>query len=155
VVVGAAVWRSGRARDLVKGLLAAFRVHGCFDQEHGQYERQSFLTLRQALQREGWHLSDESVLTVQGDIDLATGGREARSVPLEALDASHKLSDHRPTAWVRQQNTYVAGVQNRRSALVAYSHSMVPGGLLVTSSTTRLISRTSLVMRVEIRASTS
>ncbi|MEV6823240.1 hypothetical protein AB0M72_31285, partial [Nocardiopsis dassonvillei] len=36
-----------------------------------------------------------------------------------------------------------------------YSHSMVPGGLLVTSSVTRLISRTSLVMRLEILASTS
>ena len=36
-----------------------------------------------------------------------------------------------------------------------YSHSMVAGGLEVTSSTTRLTSRTSLVMRVEIRASTS
>src|ERR1700677_1065789 len=36
-----------------------------------------------------------------------------------------------------------------------YSHSMVPGGLLVTSSTTRLSSATSLVIRVEIRSSTS
>ena len=36
-----------------------------------------------------------------------------------------------------------------------YSHSMVPGGLDVTSKATRLTSRTSLVMRVEIRASTS
>jgi hypothetical protein len=36
-----------------------------------------------------------------------------------------------------------------------YSHSMVPGGLLVTSSTTRLTSATSLVIRVEIRSSTS
>jgi hypothetical protein len=36
-----------------------------------------------------------------------------------------------------------------------YSHSMVAGGLLVTSRTTRLISGTSLVIRVEIRASTS
>ena len=33
-----------------------------------------------------------------------------------------------------------------------HSHSMVPGGLLVTSRTTRLTSGTSLVMRVEIRA---
>lgn len=32
---------------------------------------------------------------------------------------------------------------------------MVPGGLLVTSSTTRLTSATSLVMRVEIRARVS
>ena len=39
--------------------------------------------------------------------------------------------------------------------LGAHSHSMVPGGLLVTSSTTRLTSATSLVMREEIRASTS
>jgi hypothetical protein len=36
-----------------------------------------------------------------------------------------------------------------------HSHSMVPGGLLVTSSTTRLTSATSLVIRVEILASTS
>jgi hypothetical protein len=42
-----------------------------------------------------------------------------------------------------------------RGALAAHSHSMVPGGLLVTSRVTRLTSRTSLVMRVEIRASTS
>ena len=39
--------------------------------------------------------------------------------------------------------------------LARYSHSMVPGGLLVTSRTTRLMSRTSLVIRVEIRASRS
>ncbi len=36
-----------------------------------------------------------------------------------------------------------------------YSHSMVPGGLLVMSSTTRLTSATSLVMRVEMPSSTS
>lgn len=36
-----------------------------------------------------------------------------------------------------------------------HSDPIVPGGLLVTSYTTRLIPRTSLVMRVEIRASTS
>lgn len=36
-----------------------------------------------------------------------------------------------------------------------HSHSMVPGGLLVMSSTTRLTSATSLVMRVEMRSSTS
>ena len=32
-----------------------------------------------------------------------------------------------------------------------YSHSIVPGGLLVTSYTTRLIPRTSLMMRVATR----
>ena len=36
-----------------------------------------------------------------------------------------------------------------------YSHSMVPGGLLVTSSTTRFTSSTSFVMRVEIWATRS
>ena len=43
----------------------------------------------------------------------------------------------------------------RRYGRAVHSHSMVPGGLLVMSSTTRLTSRTSLVIRVEIRASTS
>ena len=37
----------------------------------------------------------------------------------------------------------------------AHSHSMVPGGLLVTSSTTRLTPSTSLVMRFEMRDRTS
>jgi hypothetical protein len=43
----------------------------------------------------------------------------------------------------------------RRSEPVSYSHSIVPGGLLVMSSTTRFTSRTSFVMRVEIFANTS
>jgi hypothetical protein len=38
--------------------------------------------------------------------------------------------------------------------LRVHSHSIVAGGLLVTSSTTRLISGTSLVILVEIAAST-
>ena len=38
---------------------------------------------------------------------------------------------------------------------VPHSHSMVPGGLLVTSSTTRLTSGTSLVIRDEMCARTS
>ena len=45
--------------------------------------------------------------------------------------------------------------RTRRRSRVTHSHSMVPGGLLVTSSTTRLTSGTSLVMRVEMRSSTS
>jgi hypothetical protein len=70
------------------------------------------------------------------------------------------LSPNRPAHFgcrvrIRSRNTVDGGPQNRRSALVAYSHSMVPGGLLVTSSTTRLTSPTSLVIRVEILASTS
>jgi hypothetical protein len=46
-------------------------------------------------------------------------------------------------------------VQDHAAAECGYSHSIVAGGLDVTSSTTRLTSRTSLVIRVEIRSSTS
>ena len=42
-----------------------------------------------------------------------------------------------------------------RSRLSRYSHSMVPGGLLVMSSTTRLTSRISLIMREAICSSRS
>lgn len=45
--------------------------------------------------------------------------------------------------------------RRRESAASPHSHSMVPGGFDVTSSTTRLTSRTSFVMRLEMRASTS
>ena len=55
----------------------------------------------------------------------------------------------RPTRRRPRRATPPAGVSG------AHSHSMVPGGLLVTSSTTRLTSGTSLVIRVEIRAITS
>ena len=47
------------------------------------------------------------------------------------------------------------GGGRRGTARQPYSHSIVPGGLLVTSRTTRLTSGTSLVMRVEMRAITS
>ena len=48
---------------------------------------------------------------------------------------------------------YLCRIEGKREP--GYSHSMVAGGLLVTSRTTRLTSGTSLVIRVEIRASTS
>ena len=48
-----------------------------------------------------------------------------------------------------------AGNGNLQEFLATHSHSMVPGGLLVMSTVTRLISRTSLVMRVEMASSTS
>ena len=47
------------------------------------------------------------------------------------------------------------GARTVRAWPQAHSHSMVPGGLEVTSSTTRLTSSTSLVIRLEIRASRS
>jgi hypothetical protein len=42
-----------------------------------------------------------------------------------------------------------------RAESARYSHSMVPGGLLVMSNTTRFTPLTSLTMRLLIRASTS
>ena len=47
------------------------------------------------------------------------------------------------------------GLTRTRRRPPAHSHSMVPGGLLVMSTTTRFTSRTSLVIRVLIRSSRS
>lgn len=55
----------------------------------------------------------------------------------------------RPRHGNRRRQTGAAGQREN------HSHSMVPGGFEVTSSTTRLTSRTSFVMRLEILASTS
>src|SRR5262249_60786389 len=49
----------------------------------------------------------------------------------------------------------LSAVQATRSGRLSYSHSMVPGGLEVTSYTTRLIPRTSFTMRLEMILSTS
>jgi len=49
----------------------------------------------------------------------------------------------------------IPGWEDSRHAEPIYSHSMVPGGLEVTSYTTRLIPATSLMMRRTIRSSTS
>ena len=68
-----------------------------------------------------------------------------------AIDTWHRTCAHLRTCI----NTGPDWGQHRSSQPAAHSHSIVPGGLLVTSSTTRLTSLTSLVIRVEIRASTS
>ena len=47
------------------------------------------------------------------------------------------------------------GPQSRRDVVGDHSHSMVPGGFEVTSSTTRFTSGTWLVILFEMRASTS
>ena len=76
------------------------------------------------------------------------------------------LSKHLPTDSVKRAGASNAATSAGTSGLLVqtgvekgaaddYSHSMVPGGLLVTSSTTRLTSGTSLVMRVEMRSRTS
>ena len=55
----------------------------------------------------------------------------------------------------RKQNGRLRQEAGRVTPVAGYSHAMVTGGLLVTSSTTRLTPSTSLVIRLEIRASRS
>ena len=87
-----------------------------------------------------------------GTVDGA--GTEVRATVSEAGTVDGAGTEVRAT--VSEAGT-VDGAEPRSVRLkrVFYSHSMVAGGLLVTSRTTRLISGTSLVTRVEIRASTS
>ena len=63
----------------------------------------------------------------------------------------------RPEARGRRARRMVPGRRRSRglSAWPLYSHSIVPGGLLVMSSTTRLTSRISLIIRDAIRSSRS
>ena len=72
----------------------------------------------------------------------------SRVLPLMFECMFDSISQHLPTDNVKRR-------YNQLTQQADYSHSMVPGGLLVTSSTTRLTSATSLVIRVEIRSSTS
>ncbi len=62
------------------------------------------------------------------------------------VPSSHNVQRRVPTAH---------GALRRLPSAGGHSHSMVPGGLEVMSRVTRLISLTSLVMRVEMRLSTS
>ncbi|BDZ41103.1 hypothetical protein GCM10025865_04020 [Paraoerskovia sediminicola] len=91
---------------------------------------------------------------------LATGpegrGEDVDVVPGSGLCcgevADLRLDPARPGA--KQSVTWTMRMMGRLLAR-RHSHSMVPGGLLVTSSTTRFTSLTSLVMRVEMTESTS
>jgi hypothetical protein len=74
--------------------------------------------------------------------------------PIGGLDACH-VDQLGRADWAGLPFRYDEGRKNRRSDLVGYSHSMVPGGFDVMSTVTRLISRTSLVIRVETRSRTS
>ena len=85
---------------------------------------------------------------------MVTTGTSARPTGLGSLNPVH-LAHSGCRVSPLPSELVDGGAHNRRSGLGAHSHSMVPGGLLVTSSTTRLTSLTSLVIRVEIRASTS
>src|SRR6516162_11611023 len=71
-------------------------------------------------------------------------GHDLETGPVQCPGHRRQLGDH--------LGTIPTGVSRNAAG---YSHSMVPGGLLVTSSTTRLISGTSLVIRVAIVVSTA
>jgi len=89
--------------------------------------------------------------------------RSRRRHPVtDRIRGTHDLPRHPPDpvrfcgiSWPEQPTRPIVYAPDCLRHVVAYSHSIVPGGLLVTSSTTRLTSGTSLVMRVEILASTS
>ena len=77
-------------------------------------------------------------------------GRQTRTI----LHGNEGLVAKQPGA--NRQDSVLRTVDANRSDNVSrHSHSMVPGGLLVQSSTTRLTSGTELVIRLEIRARTS
>jgi hypothetical protein len=77
--------RPDRARELVDALLVGLRVQGHFDTDNPRYDVANVRALRQALMRAGWFLTDDGVLTAQGPINLATGGRKALDEQLERL----------------------------------------------------------------------
>jgi hypothetical protein len=81
----------------------------------------------------------------------------ARSVaqPISGEIAVRAVLDAIPRPWRQSRRKLEARTHERAQNAGPYSHSIVPGGLLVTSSTTRLTSATSLVIRVEMRSSTS
>ena len=90
---------------------------------------------------------------------LGTAGRIGRISPRDAHRVSQALAALPPINKSRPRPTKQGrgrGFESVSSAQRArHSHSMVAGGLEVTSRTTRLTSGTELVMRVEMRARTS
>ena len=82
--------------------------------------------------------------------DQATNHSQARKIWARH---AHPITKHRPRPTIQGRGR---GYQSASSARYErHSHSMVAGGLEVTSRTTRLTSGTELVMRVEMRARTS
>lgn len=90
VVIGAAVGRPRRARPLIEGLLAEMRAHGSFERSSSAYDELSVQSLRQALLRTGWELTDGGTLGPVGIIDVQTGGRQAIDDQLGRL---HRATD--------------------------------------------------------------
>ncbi len=89
---------------------------------------------------------ESAVGQILGDfIDKAVDADTRRRRPHFSLASRRKCPRH------AEENGTFASARAEKG----HSHSMVPGGLLVISSATRLTSGTSLVMRVEMRSSTS
>ena len=88
-------------------------------------------------------------------------GRLPRQLKREGLDLrlSRRLDRHAKDAALRGFLAWLdlppGGEGSGQEQPVAYSHSIVPGGLLVISSTTRFTPFTSLTMRLEICSKTS
>lgn len=87
-VVSAAARRPQTAKRLVEALLTPLRVAGHFDPERSGYDEHQFRSLRQALNRAGWELTSDGVLSPLGTIDLSTGGREALDEHISRLRRS-------------------------------------------------------------------
>jgi hypothetical protein len=89
-VMAAARRRPDRARQLVEAILVDLRVGGRFHQPADPERRRLIVAAQQAFSRGGWNLSDDGVLSVQGQLDLSTGGRDALD---EQLDRLRKATD--------------------------------------------------------------
>ena len=88
-----------------------------------------------------------------GALDHTTVGREQNG---RTLRAAHVQSDAVDTlAHATLLVVIQASATLYTHSLILYSHSIVPGGLLVTSRTNRLTPGTSLMTRFEIRSTTS
>ena len=86
--------RRGASRDLLERFLSLLRHHDLIVSPDGELTRGA-ARLRDALHRDGWTLTPQGELRAMGDIDLATGGREALDETLERLRGS---SDDRALA---------------------------------------------------------
>lgn len=84
-VVRAASRRPGRSRELVEALLAALRVHGCFDSERPMHDADAVRVAQRTFRRLGWNLDDDGYISPLGVGDLETGGRIALDEQLDRL----------------------------------------------------------------------
>ena len=137
----------------------------------GGGHRQAILA---AARRGGQARSRVAALPLADPLPLALGDlaqhEEAQDPGEDAADdpgrdvAARDRADREQDPDERARERPLPGLQRLRRARLdalaepaqlAYSHSMVPGGLLVMSSTTRLTSRISLIMREAICSSRS